>query len=206
MNPASATSSLPSINRGPAPMHIAIERPNLAPRHRQRAFTNPSSVSTPAISIIPGIAIPASTPAILPDLDSFSKSASASGSGFQSVKALRTGPLSAIPQSPIQPAGSPVDGPAKGDYFSIRRKPDTSPARGDDKGPPTPGGTLQSMQTPLQTPGGSFMGKLKGLGKKKPAETIMSTVVEAQEAPPEDTARHVYKCRKYMLIYHRVPS
>ena len=33
------------------------------------------------------------------------------------------------------------------------------------------------------------MGKLKGLGKKKPAETPMLPVLEAQEAPPEDTVR-----------------
>jgi len=33
------------------------------------------------------------------------------------------------------------------------------------------------------------MGKLKGLGKKKNAETPMSTVVESQEAPREDTVR-----------------
>lgn len=80
-----------------------------------------------------------------------------------------------------------MDPVARGDYFSIRRKPETSPSLAEDKVPSTPSATSQSVQTPLQTPGGSLMGRLKGFGKKKAAEMPMSTVVESQEAAPEDT-------------------
>ncbi|ORY31816.1 hypothetical protein BCR39DRAFT_587333 [Naematelia encephala] len=184
MTPSTTNSSLPSINRSPAPTHIAIERPNLAPPHRQRAMSGSIATGTPSLNI-PGLATPAARPAILPDVDgSLSKSAPVT-SAWQSFNALRTGQLSAIPQSPstVSPAEN-----VRGDYFSSRRKADASPSRADDRStgaPPTPGAEKQS--TVPQTPGGgSLMGKLKGFGKKKTAETPMSTVVESKEAPEQD--------------------
>jgi len=177
MSPATTNSSLPSLNRSPNPGHISIERPNLAPPHRARAFSNASITSAPSLNI-PGLATPALTPAILPEVSMLSQSAPVT-SGFQNFGALRTGPLAAIPQSPSSPADITA---ARGDYFSLRRK-EPSPNRTGDEPPKTPG----IPETPVpQTPGGGrFMGKFK-LGKKKTMETPMSTVAETKEIQ-EDT-------------------
>jgi hypothetical protein len=83
--------------------------------------------------------------------------------------------------------GSPSDVMgSRGDYFSPRRKADPSPDRSQPA--TTPGEKEKDKTAQLgQTPGGSFMGKLKGFGKKKQAETPVSTIVETPAPPPEDT-------------------
>ncbi|WWD18801.1 hypothetical protein CI109_103256 [Kwoniella shandongensis] len=185
--PSTVASSLPSISRSPvAPQHISIDRPPVSPPHRQRALTGSFSGAKPPSLNIPGLVSPAARPAVLPDTsgDNLSKSAPEAPSYWQSFQALRTGPLSAIPQSPTATSGTPhteQSGPSR-DYFSVKKKAEQSPSRdGDrdkDKAPPTPG-------VP-QTPGGSFMGKLKGFGKKKQAETPMLPVVERATTPEDD--------------------
>ena len=189
MTPLLPVPSNPSINRGPIDKHIAIERPNLPPPHRQRAVTGSSQSSAPPLNT-PGLAIAASTPAILPE--PHNNPSRRAPTSLQARQAPRNDPLAAIPQSPASPAASsPTDPFSRGDYFSIRKKPETSPSRADDRAPPTPGAGI--LQTPLQTPGGSFMGKLKGLGKKKTTETPMLPVVETQEAEPEDVVSYRMK-------------
>jgi WD repeat-containing protein 48 len=110
------------------------------------------------------------------------------------------GPLSTIPQSPgTTLTETPALETVTRDYFSLRRK-EPSPSREGDKDkemlkqPPTLGGSLPSSQTPG---GGSFMGKLKGLGKKKTAETTMSPVVEA-----EPIAENIVSIRLAHIFLH----
>ncbi|KAK4684516.1 WD repeat-containing protein 48, partial [Tremellales sp. Uapishka_1] len=163
--PSTTASSLPSIQRTPAPAHIAIDRPLRSPTHRTRALSGTFIPGTPSINMI-GLATPAATPAILPELSS----SVPTSSGWHSLsQAMKTGPLSAIPQSP-----SMDNGGGGRDYFSVKKPQETSPERDRERQPPT-------------TPGGSFMGKFKGFGKKKTLDTPMSTVAEVQqEAPTED--------------------
>lgn len=186
MTPSTVASSLPSLGRSPAPSHAPLERSNAPLPHRARAMSGSLSIhSAPSLNI-PGLATPAAIPAVLPDIESPLSKSAPTASAFQSFQAKRNAPLQAIPQSPSSAAVSPAmeSHAGRGDYFSQKRKPDVSPSRNDEKmlPPATPGGT----QVP-QTPGGSFMGKLKlGLGKKKTAEVPMSTVVESTEAPVVD--------------------
>ncbi|KAK8858907.1 hypothetical protein IAR55_003138 [Kwoniella newhampshirensis] len=185
--PSTVSSSLPSVNKSPAaPQHISIDRPPVSPPHRQRALTGSFSGAKPPSLNIPGLVSPAARPAVLPETpsDSFSKSAPDTPSYWQSFQALRTGPLSAIPQSPAATSGTPhteMSGQNR-DYFSVKKKVEQSPSRDGerdkDKVPSTPG-------VP-QTPGGSFMGKLKGFGKKKQAETPMLPVLQRASTPEDD--------------------
>lgn len=145
-----------------------------------------AGAASPSLNI-PGLATHALTPAILPhgDTPHLSRSAPSASSGWQTFNALRNGQLSAIPQSPA--TVSPVDR-GQPDYFSLQRQ-DHSPSRADEDkklAPQTPGGML-SPSVP-QTPGGSFskLGKLKGFGKKKTAETPMMVVPETPREAPED--------------------
>lgn len=199
---ASETPSRPqSISRSPAPKHISIERPNQSPPHRQRAMSGTFTETNTVSLNIPGLVSPAATSAILPDVDSpLSKSiplsTTLSGGGFQPFSAggPRSGQLSAIPQSPATgslTAPSPGDILSRGDYFSPKRRAaDPSPDRSQ---PATTPGEKDKDQgkdkspAPGTTPGGSFMGKLKGFGKKKTAETPLVPVVEPPPPPPEDT-------------------
>ncbi len=159
----------------------------VAPTHRTRSNTGSfSGGRTPAITI-PGLSTPAATPAILPEVSSPLASSAPAAAGWLAMQmANQRASLAAIPQSPIgnspkavpssQYLQSPGASEAGGnkDYFSMKKNKDTSPNRdGGDRVPQTPGPT---------TPGGSFMGKFKGFGKKKGvAETPMSTVVETTQ-------------------------
>lgn len=188
--PTSTTASLPSISRSPAPTHISIERPNAAPPHRQRAMSGSLvAPGTPSLNI-PGLATPALTPALVPDDSHLSRSAPVAASGWQSFQALRSGPLSAIAQSPS--TASPGAGPGSADYFSLHRKSEPSPDRGGQ--PQTPGAVAQTPAVP-QTPGGSGLKSKFKFGKKKTLDTPMTTVPEskpAEAAEPEDKVSLVY--------------
>ncbi|WVR06650.1 hypothetical protein IAU60_003682 [Kwoniella sp. DSM 27419] len=189
-SPSTINSSLPSsMPRSPG-LQISIDRAPVAPPHRKRALTGSFSGSKPPSLNIPGLVSPAARRAVLPDdVDeslSLSRSAPEATNYFQSFQALKTPGLSAIPQSPAgstQPASSPrAEMSSSRDYFSMsmnKKRNDPSPSRESEmsKTPATPG-------VP-QTPGGSFMGKLKGFGKKKQAEAVMAPVAEA-EITPED--------------------
>lgn len=194
--------AIPSGPRSPVSRHMAIERPNQSPPHRQRAMSGTFTESNTVSLNIPGLVSPAATSAILPDIESpLSKTIPLSGS-YQAFSAggLRSGPLSAIPQSPATGSlhaggASPGDVLNRGDYFSPRkgsgRATDPSPDRSQP--PTTPGnerGTGNDKPQPPAlgtTPGGSFMGKFKGFGKKKTVETPLVPVVEPPPPPPEDT-------------------
>ena len=139
--------------------------------------------------------MPAARAAVVPDEEILSKSAPVS-SAWQSFHALRSGPLSAIAQSPAVSQGgsataaSPMESSTgRGDYFSLNRRKEVSPSRGDkDREPPTPGsvsGLNIGGSTPAVTPGGSKLGKLK-FGKKKKPEAQMSPVVETKEVIAEE--------------------
>lgn len=110
------------------------------------------------------------------------------------MHALRNGPLSAIPQSPVSggglKTGSPMLSDTQRDYFSLRTRTDPSPSRdGERKEPPTPGTSAPVAATPGTTPGGSsLMGRFKGFGKKKTLDTPMAPVQE-QAPVAEDTVR-----------------
>lgn len=187
----SPATTIPSITRSPAPSHISIDRPNGQPAtHRARALSSLSQ--TPSLNIL-GIATPAARPAVLPDIESpLSRSAPAN---YQSFHSLRNGQsLSAIPQSPGPNSlgagtASPAAADIRGDYFSVRKRVESSPHRDEKKDvPPTPGGSEKSPapQTPApSTPGGKMMGKFKVFGKKKDKE-VMSPVVENEPEVVED--------------------
>lgn len=199
-------------SRSPASLHISIERPSsLSPTHRRRALSNISSA--PSLNIA-GIATPAATPAILPDLDYLGSSPASVGvlsrsaptPGFQSFHALRNG-LSAIPQSPhalVPPAtggsiiagsASPGIGETRGDYFSVRKRPEHSPAR-ESVPATTPGvserdksvkdGSTGTKDIASSAPTPGLMGKLKGFGKKKEKEAAMSAVKEEEVVKEEE--------------------
>lgn len=195
------TSSAPSITRSPAPTHISLG-PSTTTR-RARALSSLSQTSS--LNVL-GVATPAATPALLPDIESpLSRSAP---SNFQSFHSFRNGPLSAIPQSPgpnslgaSLNAGTSSPQPAdnRGDYFSMRKRVDSSPNRETGtKEPPTPGagsathpGATNEKAPPGQTPapatpGGKMMGKFKVFGKKKEKETTMSPVVENEPLVVEE--------------------
>jgi WD repeat-containing protein 48 len=190
--PQTESTRPPSITRSPAPRHLPIERPNQSPPHRQRAMSGTFTESNTVSLNIPGLVSPAARSAVLPDMESplarsipLSTSLSGSFQPFAASAGMRTGTLSAIPQSPTSASiagASPGDILSRGDYFSPKRKADPSPDRSQPA--TTPGETKSSVP---QTPGGSFMGKFKGFGKKKQAEAPVSTVVEAPPPPPEDT-------------------
>lgn len=189
--------------RSPPTRHIAIERPNQSPPHRQRAMSGTFTETNTVSLNIPGLVSPAATSAMLPDIESplarsIPLSTTLSGS-FQPFSAggggMRTGPLSAIPQSPatasLAGGASPGDVLSRGDYFSPKssRKADPSPDRSQ---PATTPGEKEKDKPPAlgTTPGGSsFMGKFKGFGKKKTADTPLVPVVEPPPPPPEDTVR-----------------
>lgn len=127
-----------------------------------------------------------------------SKSAPAAGSGWQSFHALRSGALPSIAQSPaVSLGGSVAQSPAESggrDYFSLGRKRDPSPSRGEDKQPPTPGSVSGSVAaTPGLTPGGSKL-KLKFGKKKKETAATMEPVVETKEIVQEED-----------LVSHKAP-
>ena len=181
--------------RSPQSKHMSIERPNQSPPHRQRAMSGTFTESNTVSLNIPGLVSPAATSAILPGIESpLSKSIPLSGS-FQAFSAggMRSGPLSAIPQSPatgsLHGGASPGDVLNRGDYFSPKRgsrAADPSPDRSQPA--TTPGAERAPEKPPLgTTPGGSFMGKLKGFGKKKTAETPLVPVIEPPPPPPVDT-------------------
>ncbi|OCF44317.1 hypothetical protein I317_01762 [Kwoniella heveanensis CBS 569] len=188
--PSTVSSSLPSsVPRSPG-ISIAIDRPPVAPPHRKRAMTGSFSSPKPPSLNIPGLVSPAARPAVLPDVsdEQLSRSAPEATNYFQSFQALKSGQLSAIPQSPTastQPTLSPQTemSSSNRDYFSINRKRnDPSPSRDNDRDKSS--ATTPGLGT---TPGGgSFMGKFKGFGKKKQTETPMSTVVEKVQTPEDD--------------------
>jgi hypothetical protein len=96
--------------------------------------------------------------------------------------------MPSIGQSPVSPlVASPGESNGRGDYFSIARRKDPSPSRGE---PPTPGSGSGVPPTPggkdAQTPGGSKLGKLKFGKKKKTSDVPMSTVVESKEIDKEE--------------------
>ena len=197
-HPPTDSAKPPSIHRSPAPKHLSIERPNQSPPHRQRAMSGTFTESNTVSLNIPGLVSPAAKSARLPDMESplarsipLSTSLSGSYQPFGAASAgMRSGPLGTIPQSPTTgsiAAASPGDILNRGDYFSSKRKADPSPDRSQPA--TTPGEKEKDKSAQLgQTPGGgSFMGKLKGFGKKKQAETPVSPVVEAPTPPPEDT-------------------
>ena len=155
-------------------------------------FTESNTVSLN----IPGLVSPAARSAVLPDMESplarsipLSTSLSGSYQPFAASAGMRSGALSAIPQSPTTGSiagASPGDILSRGDYFSPKRKADPSPDRSQPA--TTPGEKEKDKVGSVpQTPGGSFMGKFKGFGKKKQAETPIAPVVEAPTPPPEDT-------------------
>jgi WD repeat-containing protein 48 len=196
LSPATTLSSLPSsIPRSPEIRGAPIDRGQSGHPHRKRALTGSFSSQGPPVLNIPGLAVPAARAAVVPDEEILSKSAPVS-STWQSFHALRSGPLPAIAQSPAVSLGgsatatSPLESSGgRGDYFSLNRRKDPSPSRGErDKEPPTPGsvtGLNLSTGTPATTPGGSKLGKLK-FGKKKKPEAQMSPVVETKELIPEE--------------------
>lgn len=177
----------------------------MSPPHRRRAMSTLSNA--PSLNIL-GIATPAATPAILPDVDYLGTSPSnlsrsAPTPGFQTFNALRTNGLSAIPQSPhgLVPPGtggsviagsvSPGVGEMRGDYFSSRRRPDTSPAR--ESAPATTPGeksekdkSVKDVNVASSAPTPGLMGKLKGFGKKKEKESPMSVVKEDEVVKEEE--------------------
>lgn len=199
-SPLSTTASLP---RSPEIRSVPLDRGQAAPSHRKRAMSGVFNTQPPTLEI-PGLATPASRPAVAPDDTSLSKSAPSNGpSAWQSFQALRTGPgtLSSVPQTPgsVVSGGAPTTpgetlgtsyGTSRGDYFSTRRK-DPSPSRADEnKTPTTPSAADKAKEKEAKEKESSMMGKFKGFGKKKKAET-MSTVVESKETAVEEQVRCV---------------
>lgn len=223
-SPQVTTSALPNQPQ----ISISIERPKESPPHRKRAMTGNFS-ETSAVSLrIPGLVSPSATAAVLPDMESPLSRSLSNGSPFQSFAAIRNGSiangngngngtangLSAIPQSPG--ASTPGDH-LRSDYFSagaISRKTDPSPdrstttpgassANGKESSTGTGTTSSQAMNMP-QTPGGSFMGKFKGFGKKKQAEQVMAPVAEVAPEPVEDDVSAMISNSFYLM--NRVQS
>ncbi|WWC62960.1 uncharacterized protein I303_105558 [Kwoniella dejecticola CBS 10117] len=190
--PSTVSSSLP---KSPGLGGISIERPADIPHpHRKRAMTGSFSNPKPPSLNIPGLVSPASRPAILPEVfdengsndANLSRSAPESNSFFQNFQALKIQQNQA--QSPsvsssYQPnTASPNTERVSynRDYFTSRRKGDPSPSRETDKS------SVGTPATPSTDNKKGFMGKMKGLGRKKQAETPMSPVVEKVVTPEDD--------------------
>ncbi|WWD05216.1 hypothetical protein V865_003289 [Kwoniella europaea PYCC6329] len=184
--PSTVNSSLPSsAPRSPGITQISIERPADIPHpHRKRAMTGSFSNPRPPSLNIPGLVSPASRPAVLPEVfdEHLSRSAPESNSFFQNFQALK------VPQSPsVASTTNPTLSPntertsATRDYFSSKRKNDPSPSRESTMNTPS---TPAASSTTTDKKG--FMGKMKGLGRKKQAETPMSPVVEKVVTPEDD--------------------
>ncbi|WWC88328.1 uncharacterized protein L201_003237 [Kwoniella dendrophila CBS 6074] len=178
---------------------ISIERStgnDIPHPHRKRAMTGSFSNPKPPSLNIPGLVSPASRPAVLPEVfdEQLSRSAPESNDFFQNFQALKiqqNQPQSPSISSSYQPttlSPSVERGSNSRDYFSTKgRKPDVSPSRestGASIPPATPGGT--SADTGKKS---GFMGKMKGLGRKKQAETPMTPVVEKPIEPEEDDGK-----------------
>ncbi|WRT68109.1 uncharacterized protein IL334_005084 [Kwoniella shivajii] len=195
--PSTVTSSLPgSVPRSPvislAP--ISIERPTDIPHpHRKRAMTGSFSNPKPPSLNIPGLVSPASRPAILPEVfdENLSRSLPESTNFFQNFQALKTPVSPSISNN--QPTLSPTNERSSNsrDYFTSKRKGDPSPSRETDKSLPTPSIPIQTPSTPganASDTGGKkgFMGKMKGLGRRKQTESTMSPVIERARTPEDD--------------------
>ncbi|ORX37083.1 hypothetical protein BD324DRAFT_624711 [Kockovaella imperatae] len=181
MSPKNPTTNLPAVQRSPEARPIPLDRPQAAPRHRQRALTGSFSGGAPSLDI-PGLATAAATPAILPDFE-FSKSAPTPGGAWQAFSIRDSNSLSAIAGSPASVAASPLDTTMRGDYFSLRKQ---QSAITEEKTPQSPATASPVAATPVpSTPGGTKL-KFKPFGKKKKPEAPMSTVVENKETPPAE--------------------
>ncbi|WWC71103.1 uncharacterized protein I206_105056 [Kwoniella pini CBS 10737] len=192
--PSSVTSSLP---KSPGLGGISIERPADIPHpHRKRAMTGSFSNPKPPSLNIPGLVSPASRPAILPEAfeengnvdANLSRSAPESNSFFQNFQALKIqqnqsaqSPSASSSYQPntLSPNTERISN--NRDYFSSKRKGDPSPSRETDKS-----SVLNTPATPNPESKKGFMGKMKGLGRKKQAETPMSPVVERIVTPEND--------------------
>ncbi len=175
------------ISRLGAPMSIAIEIPAPSPNRRLRSMSSLSTnvPATPGGHII-GLATPAITPAILPNVSSTWKDSS---DGWPGSAVRDRDTLAAIPQSPFMatntpgtntPTGNGIKSPRledpgsrdSKDYFSFRSSLQRSNSNVASKEPsPTRQGEvgLQGPVTPAApaTPGKSgLMGRFKGLGGK----------------------------------------
>ena len=188
-SPSTTHSSLPPMPRSPEIRSIPLDRGTAAHPHRSRALSGTfANQSSPSLNI-PGLATPAARTAIVPDEDLLSKSAPAASSGWQSFHALRSGAMPSIAQSPAVSLGgsgaaqSPAENGGR-DYFSLGRRRDPSPSRGEDRQPPTPGSVSAAVPPTPATPGGSKL-KLK-FGKKKKDTAAMEPVAEAKEVVAED--------------------
>lgn len=187
---------------GGTPM-IGKLRPDSAPNFISLSGLSAPPPLSPATLKSPGMTIALATPALkkalLPSVPLPPPGVSPRGALFD---------LASIPQSPggtpkpFESAASrqgggtptglrtPVAGRGEGDYFSL---PPTAPTEPSPVGGQTnslPARTPTGLPAPTPTPGGTLMGRLRGLGKnpKRPTvETDLPTLASTAPDTPVDT-------------------